>query len=370
MNPFSSRYYLKLNLKKVLTIIIMISMISMIYVGGLYLTNIKEEAIAIRNELQDFVTIWSTFDDTNGEQIKELEQRMIHDDTIEVFQVSWNFFLYKTMLGFQNGDRAYAFTKEEFIRFNDRVQLLPTQVEITNNTVILSEKQADYMKLKNRGELTPENSAAIDVYYGEYPFQVLTYNSDAFHVYFVTEDAKNSGAYLVTWKEGLSKDVFYQRIKEIKAQYDKLEVVTYEDQIHNINESFEINYIIYYSIIAIVSIVFAITTNAVFVGLYDRRKQEFALYQGIGIPKIKIYKKIMAEIVSMNVIGLLIGALICILTVSILNEFVYHKDGLSMWYFHPTAFFATLFCDLAILVPGIGLRIRRTSKEMKEVSFL
>ncbi len=370
MNPFSTRYFLRQNIKRVVTMIVMISMISLIYVGGLYLTNINEEAIAILKELQDYTIIRSTNNDDDGEQFKKMEQEIPNSDVIDAFRVNANYYRYKTMLGFRNGDRAYAFTKEEFIRFNEKMHLLPSEVEISDNTVLLSEKQASYMKVQEGDFIQAKQTDAIEVYYGDYPFQALTYKSNAFNAYFITKDAEQFGYYLVTWRNGSSKEAFDERIEELRTRYDKLEFVTYEDGMAELKENFEINNIIYDSIIVIVSIVFAITTNAVFVGLYDKRKQEFALYQGIGIPKKRIYKKVTFEILSINGIGILIGAGISMLVVSLLNEWVYHKDGLSMWYYHPTALMATLCCDLAILLPGIGFRIRRISKEFKELNFL
>jgi hypothetical protein len=344
-------------------------MISLIYVGGLYLTNISEEAIAVSEELQDFITISSTYEDTNEEQFKALEQQILTSDIIEAFGVNKNSYFYKTMLGFRNGFIAYTFSKDDFLRFNQRMQLIPVKVTVLDNTILLSDKQAAFLNVKE-GELFRDQTDDIDVYYGEGPFQVIIFPNNAFCAYFVTKDYERAGAYLITWKDSSSKEEYFQKVEELRANYDKLKFVTYEDKMTQFNESFAVNNIVYYSIIAIVSIVFAITTNAVFVGLYDKRKYEFALYQGIGIPKRRIYKKVTTEILCMNTLGLLLGISFSLLVISLLNEGVYHQDGLSMRYYHPTAFFATIFCDLAILIPGIGLRIHRISKEVREVNFL
>lgn len=369
MSPFSAKYYLKQNKGRVAKIIFMISMLALVYVGGLYLTNISEEAKAVELERRDFVEVRQTFDDTDGEQMNDLVDYLMSADDIEVFDVRMNFYRYKTMLGFSNGDRAYVFSKEDFLRYNERLQIVPLDTEIPDNTVLLSEKQAKYLKVEDGGLLT-DDTEKFDAYYGEGPFHVITFPGKAYSAYFVSEDVSSIEYYLITWNKGSSKTDFFQRVEELRNQYDKVKFMTYEDAMDDLQKNFDINNIIYYSIIAILSVVFAITTNAVFVGLYDKRKQEFAFYQGIGIRKKFIYKKVASEILSMNGIGLLIGVGLSFLTVSLLNEFLYHKDGLSMWYYHPTAFLAVVFCDLAILIPGIGLRIRNISKEIKEVNFL
>lgn len=189
-------------------------------------------------------------------------------------------------------------------------------------------------------------------------------------MFFITNDSMNIAAYLITYKTGYSEREFYQKIDELRSKYDKVYFETYYDAMDELKTSFKINDTIYFSIIGILSIVFAITTNAVFVGIYDRRKQEFAFYRGIGINKRVIYRKVASEILAMNVIGLILGAVISVLTVTLLNDFIYHKDGLSMWYYHPTALLAVIICDLAILIPVIGLRILSISREVKDLNFL
>lgn len=369
MNPFSTRYYLKQNKAKIFKIIFMISLISLVYVGGLYLTNISEEAVAIAKERKDFVEVRGTFDDLDGEQISELEQELMALDNVEAIATRFNYYSYKTMVGFSYGGPSYVFSIDDFKKFNDKTNIIPIDAEITENTILISDKQARYMNVKD-GDLFWGNEDCIEIYHGDVPLNVVTFPSKAFAVYFITNDTDYIDSYLVTWKNGSSEIEFYQMIEELRNKYDKIRFETNEDILENLQKSFEINNVIYYSIIAILSIVFAITCNAVLIGIYDSRKSEFLLYKGIGIPKKSIYKKITFEILSMNGIGLIIGTGISILAVTLLNEFIYYKDGLSMWYYHPTALTAVIICDLAIIIPGIGLRIRNISREVENANFL
>lgn len=369
MNPFSSRYYLMQNKARVSKITFIISMLALIYVGGLYLTNISEEAKAILRERRDFVEVMGTFDDTEGEQIRDLAQQVKSYDNVEVLGVRSNFYRYKTMLGFKNGGRAYVINRSDFKQLNDKLHLISPEVEIIEDTVFLSNKLARYLNVKDQ-ELITFDTEDVIMYQGDKPYKVITFPSKAFTAYFVTEDTDDAEFYLVTRSEGSSESEFLEQINALKGKYDKVKINTYNDAIEELFRNFQINNVIYYSIIAILAIVFAITTNAVFVGLYDKRKQEFALYRGIGIQKKLIYKKVAVEILYMNGIGIIMGAGIIFLTVSLLNKFIYYKDGISMWYYHPMAFLAIFLCDLAILIPGIGLRIRSISKETKDLYFL
>lgn len=370
MNPFSTRYFIKQNLLRVLTIVFMTSMIALLYVGGLYLTNISEEAYAIKDELKEFVRIRSTYSDTDAKQIQAIAMQIQESDVVEVYPVYLNYYNFKTMLGFTNGDVAYVFTKEDFARFNAKMHLISEDVELAENTILLSEKEAAYLNVTDGGLLESDRMEDLSTYVGKYPFQVVTFKRDAFSAYFISEDAATAGNYLITWKEESKRAEFLQLVEELKLTYDKLVFTTYQDEIDVLHDNFSVNNIVYYSLMVIVAIVFAITTNAVFVGIYDKRKYEFALYQGIGIPKKRIYQKVVTEILCINGMGVLLGVVFSLLVIRLLNDLVFYQNGLSMWYYHPMAFIATVVCDLAILIPGIGLRIRKISKDIKDVDFL
>jgi ABC-type antimicrobial peptide transport system permease subunit len=345
-------------------------MIALLYVGGLYLTNISEEAYAIKDELKEFVTIRDTYSDTDAEQIQAFAKQIQESDIVEIYPVYLNYYRFKTMLGFTNGDAAYVFTKEDFQRFNTKMHLITEDVELAENTILLSEKEAAYLDVKDGGLLESDRSEDLSTRIGKYPFQVVTFPREAFSAYFISEDAATAGNYLITWKEESKRSEFLQLVEELKLRYDKLDFTTYQDGIDELHANFSVNNLVYYSMMVIVAIVFAITTNAVFVGIYDKRKHEFALYQGIGIPKKKIYRKVATEILCMNGMGLLLGAGFSFLVIRLLNDLEFSQNGLSMWYYHPMAMMATVCCDLAILIPGIGLRIRKISKDIKDVDFL
>lgn len=352
-----------------MTIIFMFSMISLIYVGGLYLMNISEESYMQLEQWKDFVRVESTYDDKDQAQFKAMIALVQRDENIESYPVGENYYNYPTMLGFQNGNRAYVFNKNDFLRLNQRLQIIPLEDSVTDGGIFLSEKEAAYLEVA-RGDLISRDNDDLHIYYGDSEFPVTVFPSDSFMVLFVSEDVSLPYTYLLTWSEGSSKEQFDDTVQYIKATYDNLNVVTYADEIMNMEENFAINNIIYYSIIAIVTIVFVITTNAVLVGIYEKRRREFALYQGVGIPRSSLYRKVAKEILIMNGLGIILGIIFSLIVISILNVFVYAKDGLSMSYYNRTALSAVIICDMAIIIPGIGLRIRTISKEVKEPEYL
>lgn len=331
--------------------------------------NISEEAYMQIEQWKDFVRVECTYDDKDQTQFKTMIELVQGDENIDSYPVGENYYNYPTMLGFHNGNRAYAFNKNDFLRLNQRLQLIPLEDSITHESIFISEKEAAYLEVA-QGDLVFRENEDIHIYYGDSEFSVTVYPSDAFMVLFVTEDVSLPYTYLLTWSKVGSKEQFDKTVQYIKDTFDNLNVVTYADEIMNMEENFAINNIIYYSIIAIVTIVFVITTNAVFVGIYEKRRREFALYQGIGIPRSSLYKKVAKEILIMNGLGIILGIVFSLIVISVLNVFVYAKDGLSMRYYNRIALSAVIICDMAIIIPGIGLRIRTISNEVKEPEYL
>ena len=55
MTPISVRYYVIHNKSKAITVIFMMSLIAIIYIGGLYLTNISKDAFEINDAKKDMI---------------------------------------------------------------------------------------------------------------------------------------------------------------------------------------------------------------------------------------------------------------------------------------------------------------------------
>jgi len=117
----------------------------------------------------------------------------------------------------------------------------------------------------------------------------------------------------------------------------------------------------------VVTCVFFITINAVLVGIYDKRKSEFQIYESIGIPKSKIRRKVVGELVTMSSGGMILGFIFAVLAITLLNVCLFAKDGLQLYYYHPWALGSWLICNAMILIPSILLRLRAIHKSSGEV---
>ena len=119
---------------------------------------------------------------------------------------------------------------------------------------------------------------------------------------------------------------------------------------------------IYTFIVILLSVILAVTINAAFVGMYQRRNFEFAVYRAIGISKQRIISKIIGELVCLDFITLTIGGGIFFLALYLFNNLVLYPTGKYLNYFHPLALFGLVLCNITILVPLIITRCRQLLK--------
>ncbi|TCT16041.1 ABC-type lipoprotein release transport system permease subunit [Natranaerovirga pectinivora] len=362
MKPFSSFYYVKNNSKRTIRIIIIIGLLALCYLGGVYLDNIKTETIAVIDHQSSFVTVNASYRDENGQQYRAFLEEVKNNNSIEYFQIGFNYVAHRTMLGFLNKNTAYTFTKEDFSRFNSYMNYVDQAFIPKDNMIIVSKKQGNALKV-TIGDTISSDNEFINAYYGGDYYEVgPLMDVDAFISYFITSDSTDSASILILPNPIYPEQEYKQFILSIKNKYDKLQIIDYEELLKNAKTNFQINDIFFIASILLLSIVFIITTNAAFVGLYDRRISEFELYHSLGIPKSTIRKKVIGEILLMNGMGILLCIAICITTIFFLNFFIFEPDGLRLRYYAPIALSATVISNIVILGICILLRLRTISK--------
>lgn len=366
MNPFQASYFIKNNGKKVAIVLIMLTLISMLYVGGSYLSNIYVEAEAVNDRMKDWAWVAVSSGDLSVEALQEFMADMEKNPDYRIMKTGSNHLYYPTTLGFTNGQSMASFTLENFLWMNQREHYLSDTGRVADNTIILSARAAEYLNLKD-GDLFTENREELIVRVGTAPYTVLVSDEIAeFFCVVVTEDASTTGVCLLTYSDSSNAEKFAASLTDLKKQYPKVYMNTYAERVVQLKSAFAINNLIFVSIILVVTCVFFITINAVLVGIYDKRKNEFVLYRSIGIPEKAIYGKITKELVLMTVIGIIAGLIVSMLVIFLLNALVYRGTGLHLRYCHFWCVTSFFLCHLCILLPSLALRIRMVKKIEKE----
>lgn len=365
MKPFQALYFVRHNLSRVITVFIMIALTGLLYVGGSYLSNIEVEFLKVLSRQQDFAYANLVSSDTEDEK-EEFIEEVRQDEALRLFPVGGNHFQFPTVLTFKNGSDAFSYTVEDFLWVNERTKWVEDTTLVKDNTLFLTERYAQYLDLKE-GDLFTENREELTFYYGERPYIVRFMKGDGFGACLVAEDSADNEFYLLTWSEKGDEENFQKNLTRLKEKYPGLRITSYEELYERGKGIFVINSVIFISIIIVVTCVFFITINAVLVGIYDKRKSEFQIYESIGIPKSKICRKVVGELVIMSAVGMVLGLALAFVTITLLNVFLFAKDGLHLYYYHSWALGSWLICNAMILIPSILLRLRAINKSSGEV---
>ncbi len=365
MKPFQAMYFVRHNLSKVMTVFIMIALTGLLYVGGSYISNIEVEFLKTYDFEADVA-----FVNLNGMTAQQGKDAFLEevrkDESLRIFPVGVNEFLFPTVLAFTNGNTSFCYTAEDFLWRNQRMGWVKDTSLVKENTLFLTERYATYLGLKE-GDLYNEKREALSLYFGESPYEVHIMEGDGFGNILISKECLTNEYYQLTWSDKGSQDTFETRVAELKEKYKEIDINTYEERLERGKSGFEINSAIFLSIIVVVTCVFFITINAVLVGVYDKRKSEFQIYESIGIPKSKIRRKVVGELVIMSGVGMVSGILLAFVVITLLNVCIFAKDGLQLYYYHPWALGSWLICNGMILVPSILLRLRAIHKSSGEV---
>lgn len=365
MKPFQALYFVRHNLTKALTVYIMIALTGLLYVGGSYLSNIEVSYLKTLESEEDVVYV--NLNGVSTELGKDaLLEEIYGDEKLHMFAVGGNDFIFPTVLGFTNGNFAFSYTKEDFLWRNERMGWIKDTSLVQENTLFITKCYAKYLGLQD-GDLLTESRKELIFYYGEHPYTIRIMDGEAMGAILIAQDSVINEFYQLTFSDKGSKEYLERYAVELKEKYPSITIGTHEERVEEVKRQLAFNGIIFPCIIAVVTCVFFITINAVLVGIYDKRKSEFQIYESIGIPRKKIRQKVVNELVIMSGVGMVLGLVLAFVAITLLNVCIFAKDGLHLYYYHPWALGSWLICNAMILIPSILLRLRAIDKSSGEV---
>lgn len=368
MKPFSAIYYIKENKKRSIALIVLIATISLCYMGGLYIQtgfNANERAYEANKDF-NIVYFKSDVDESNiKETLNSIEN---YDSVSKVFNVKYRMSVVSTCaMNIELYNRNICFkSTEDFKEYNDIVKIVPDDIALPkNNQMIISSNLAKNNKIKV-GDIIKKHSDIFDNADRDYQI-VGIFDSDNHYVFSVNEDNEYY-TYMV-----LRKDVPKSEIKSARENLnnDLSWTDTKNDNVwRSTNESL-LNYyydfagifkLIYYVIIALISLVLVITINAIFTGAYEKRHYEFCVYNAIGFSRKDIRRKIIKEAMIINLFGIILGAVLVLLSVTLLNVLTLIPNGMELSYYENISILPTIVCDILIISIVVLNQIRKIKK--------
>lgn len=352
MKPFSPMYFVKENRPRCILLMFMLFLCYAAYLGGLYVTNPRDNWNMPIAYYDRFVYVNSISGDT--EEFADFCEAAEESGKAEVIVLgTYNAFSWKTIMGFEEGEFSLTFrSAEDFKAYCEYMGIDCNFEKLKSGSMILSERFANNVGLKLGDEIGKDYSENI---YGEFILDALTKEA-GYAMYFITDEDDASLNAILLGKDGVSDRELYALAYSMEEKYD---IYIHDGLEQNVDEQFESFDLIYTFVILLMAVIMAVTINAVFVGMYQRRNFEFAVYRAIGISKKRIVGKIVGELLCMDAIALAAGGAVFFSGLYLFNNLALYPAGKYLRYYHPMALFGLVLCNLAVIIPLIVTRARQ-----------
>ena len=368
MNPFSPLMYIKRNRARAISIIIMLACTAIVFMGGMYIDNI-EDVYAYAYEDPGVYALWFGNGNNNdiNEEVRELfrdQEGLFPESAKNYIGVDIRYANYKSIMGFNNGITVFFPTnKEDFKTMVELTGLLPKELDIADGELVISEMLANNWGVKEGDVLgNDDKNPKIGLPRPMTIKKILPLKG--MQIYGWSEEFNINGSMILPTSEQhastLSDDL--NRLREvIIGKYPHIMMYTNEYQIEQCREQTSMFKYFFIVILIVVAIVFAITLNATFAAMYDKRKYEFSIYKAIGFSKGKMFSKVLGEMMAMDAIGLLAGAAICFVVIKVFNELSW-EEGQQFIKVSLMGILGTVVCNIAVILPVVLSNMKRIKR--------
>ena len=357
MKPFSPLYFIRQNKSRCILLMLMIFLSYGVYLGGLYVSNPGDNWSLYIDYYKDIATISVGLDDDNCSEYEAFRKEIEANDKITVLETGeWSGLHWNTIMGFDSGICSFTFKSvDDFKTYCEYMDIECNFDNIKNGSFIMSEMFAKNKNLKIGDKIDKNYHSYI---YDEYSLDALT-QEKGYVAYFINDEFVGNHPTIMLLGNGIRGNELYDIIYEVQSRHN---VYVYDTLKDEVEPQFEIFNTIYNFVVIFLSIILAITINAAFVGMYQRRNFEFAVYRAIGISKRRVIGKIIGELLWIDLITLVIGGAVFFLGLYLFNNMVLYPIGKYLEYFHPTALFGLILSNVMVVLPLIITRCRQMLK--------
>ena len=285
--------------------------------------------------------------------IEDLKQ----DDKLIVMERSSRGFTgldWDTTMGVEMGSASMVFnTPEDLKAAFDHLGLKCDMSQVEDRTVIMSEALAAQYDLKAGDRIDYTIDKNIN---GVYTVAALT-DDNSYMLFYVVNDDNCYRANI------FSKDMQGRELRnylEKKAAGRSVKVSSLMSDM--MDERFVPFDHIFILCIVILSVIHALTVNTVLTGHFIKRTYEFGVYRALGMKKGSVFKKVVSEILTMDVIGVILGEVIVALFCFLMNELYYIPKGKFLPYYSPLGLKAFIISNLLVVIPTVISKSRAMFK--------
>lgn len=356
MKPFSALYFVRENKTRCIVLMFMLFLSYAAYLGGIYVTNPFDNWQLVVDYYENFAEVYQSADDEDGTDFLVFCEALENDSRVDVVQLGINnSFNWYSIMGFQSGEYSFTFRSvDDFKTYCAEMNIECNFDNLKSGSLIMSERFAKNRELKLGDVIDKDYSYSM---YGSFTLDALT-DEDGYTLYFIDEDTGSTN-HIMVFGDGIDGSAVYEIVYDLQKKHD---VIINDFLNSTLKYQFRSFNIIYMFVLLLTSLILAVTINAIFVGMYQQRNFEFAVYRVIGVSRRRIIGKIVGELLCMDAIALTIGGCVFFLGLYLFNNLVLYPVGKYLRYFHPVALFGILLCNLAVIIPLIVTRSRQMLK--------
>lgn len=356
MKPFSPVYFIKENKMRCGLLILMFVLTYISYLGGLYVTNITTMYDYNIDARRNYSIITPAETDDEYKDFEAAKKKLMKDDRVTVLTEGVvSYIQTKSIMGFYNDYTQLAFqTVEDFKTFCKATGI---QCDFTNlkvGSVITSRLYADNRGMKIGDKLEEKENESV---YGNYTLDAVT-DEEGYFIYYIGGEGNLN---LILLRDGMSEEEFIAYQDELDEEFN-IQIKNRSYLKERIYRQMKGMNFIYIFIVILVAMVMAVTINAAFVGMYQHRQPEFAIYKAIGISRGRIIRKVAFELLLIDGLGIIAGGVILFLGLYLFNHLYLISHGWKLFYYHPISLLSMIICNVMVLVPLVLTRCRRLLK--------
>jgi ABC-type antimicrobial peptide transport system permease subunit len=359
MRPFSAFTYIKNNKWRSAVLVLMMSFITVCFIGGMYADNPGETFRVALEGPSKYLLIEQRGNSNDSfsqfDKLKEELPSMLPSEAQTVLNINHGYCDYDCIMMFNcTTDNLVFGNEEDFELFKQRTGLVPQDVVLHDRQIALSEQLANNRGLKLGDPVKEGSSVKVGAIMDVPGMQAVQITDVSF---FDSLLVISSGE---VDEEKLSNDL-NSLAYEIMSKYPLINAVTNATNLDEINQQISFMNYIFGAIVVLVGIVLLITINAAFTAAYDKRKHEFAIYKAIGFTKGQIFRKVASEVLILNVAAMALGAVLNVGVILVLNQ-VFWSSGHHFYRPSKMALIGTLIAEVLVILSLILLNWRKVRK--------
>jgi len=365
MKPLSAPFFLLRNKTRAIILTLMMALVFICELGGMYVDN--PGILFYRSMEANKEFLWIAPDTINygSDEYLELDayiRENAPENASTVFHVGYSYVAYKNIMQSRNTQEGFLFCSvEDFLEFNDKVDYLPDDVVIGDHEIVMTKLLADNNGL-SVGDIISVDDPDSPLVVANDMRLAATFDDNSYMFYGI-DSVEPGTSFLVlssvspdSPEHAAVQESLESFASQLRNEYgNKIYVYSYDSTFEQVATALEFMYFVFWGMIIIIAFVLSLTINATISGIYEKRTFEYAIYRALGFGNLTLLRKTAGEILIMNVLGLIVGAILTWITVITLNEVLLLPNGMVFPAISSKGILATFIADLVVVIPAIFL---------------